>query len=155
MVAEGGAGACGAEDGPGAKVISTPPIVYPFDSADWSPAKIEETSGPRDAALLIDRPIETAPLIAADDEVCTPDAEPLLAPGAPMKPTALVVVLGGTVLVIVVTNEVTSVLFWGSTAECASWPASMTRTNELECMKLGKCEIAKELSFTDERLFES
>ena len=53
-----------------------------------------------------------------------------------MKPPALVVVLGGTVLVIVVTNEVTSMRFWGRTPACASWPASMAKTSEIGCMKL-------------------
>ena len=95
---------------------------------------MEEISGPSEAALSSERPIETAPLIAVADDGPGVDTDPLLAPGAPMNPGALDAVLGGTVVVIVVMNEVTSVRFRRRTPACASWPASIARMRGLECM---------------------
>ncbi|KAL9096122.1 MAG: hypothetical protein Q9165_001645 [Trypethelium subeluteriae] len=94
--------------------------------------KIEETSGPSDATSLMERSIETAPLGDGTDEFVAAGADPLFAPGAPMKPEVLAAGLEGTVRVMVVMYEVMRVRFSKGVLACMSWPASRAQTNELE-----------------------
>ncbi|KAL9062868.1 MAG: hypothetical protein Q9157_008571 [Trypethelium eluteriae] len=109
-----------AEESAGTKVTSTP---------------LKETSVPSDAASLMERSIETAPLGDDADEFVAAGADPLFAPGTPMKPEVLVAALGGTVRVIVVMYEVMRVRFSRGVLASMSWPASRAKTSELEYIR--------------------